>query len=265
MEIDIVKLLTAMWQRVWLIILAAVIGAVLAFVFSHFYMKPTYQSSALLYVNSNKVSVGSTSISLSDLSTSRRLADTYSVIVKTRSTLNEVISRSGLNYTYNAVNNMVSASVVGYTEVLKITVTSNDPQEAALIVNTIAEVLPERVSEIINGASLSVIDYGVVPLAKSGPNTSRNVFIGILLGLVISCGIIIVIEMLDEQIRDEETITQTYDVPILASIPDLSDSGRGKYGYRRYYGKYYKYASSYYGSSSGKKGGNGDGDETADK
>ena len=52
-----------------------------------------YTASALMYVNNNSLSVGSTKVSLSysDLTAAKSLVDTYVVILNARTTLNEVI------------------------------------------------------------------------------------------------------------------------------------------------------------------------------
>ena len=50
--------------------------------------------------------------------------------------------------------------------------------------------------------------------------------------MVLSCGVIVLLELLDEQLRDEEYLTQTYDLPVLAAVPDLLKSGEpSRYGY----------------------------------
>ena len=51
--------------------------------------------------------------------------------------------------------------------------------------------------------------------------------------------IIILYVIFDDTIRTEEQITGTYDIPILARIPDLnSDPSSSRYGYYRSYYKH---------------------------
>ena len=49
----------------------------------------------------------------------------------------------------------------------------------------------------------------------------KNTAIGMILGFVLACGIIVVMELLDDQIHDSDYLVQTYDIPVLAVIPDL--------------------------------------------
>ena len=52
----------------------------------------------------------------------------------------------------------MSTETVNETEVLKISVTSRDAQEALDIAATIAEVAPGAVSDIIEGSSVKIVD-----------------------------------------------------------------------------------------------------------
>ena len=197
-------------------------------------MTPMYQSSALLYINNSSFSVGGSSISLADLNTSKSLVDTYVVIMKARTTLNEVIRRTKLSYSYDQLKNMLSANAVNSTQIMQITVTSKNPEEATIIANTMAEVLPERVYEITDGSAVRIVDYAVVPASKSSPNVTKYTAVGLLAGAVLSAGIIILLDLLDDQIRDSDFLIRTYGLSMLAVVPDLKDSKTGK-GYYYYY------------------------------
>ena len=248
LEIDLLKILTALWRRVWAIVLAALIFGGAAFAYAYKFTVPMYQSSALLYINnSSDLSVGSTKVNLADLTASQGLVDTYIVILRTRSMLNAVIERADLSYSYEELRSMVSASSVNETEILQVTVTGPNPEETAMIVNTIADVLPDRVSVIIDGSSVNVVDYAVGNGTRVGNEITRYTTIGLLLGVVLAAAVIVIIELLDEQIRDDEYLTQTYGLPLLSVIPDLQDRGKGKG--KGYYKKGY-YASGSYRSYS---------------
>ena len=236
MEIDLLRLVRALWHRAWAIVLAMLLCGAAAFSYTYFLVTPLYKSSALMYVNNSSITVGSTSVSLSDLTASQTLVDTYIVILKTRLTLNDVIEQAELNYTYEDLRDMISASPVDSTEIFEITVTSPYPAEAEKIANTIVKVLPEKISEIMDGSSVRTVDFAVRPTMKSSPSITKNVALGLIVGMILSCGVIVLLELLDEQIRDEEYLTQTYELPVLAAVPDLLKSGEAsKYGYGSYY------------------------------
>lgn len=227
LEIDLLQLIQALWRKAWLIILVTAIFGVVTLAGTLLFVKPTYKAQAMLYVNSSNISVGNTklSISSSELSAAKTLVDTYIVILNTRTTMEEVIQQAGVDYTYEQIKGMIDASAVNDTEIFSIDVISTSPQEAELIANTIARILPERIGAIVEGTSARIVDYAVVPAEKHGPSLGKNAVIGALLGFVLICGIIVVMELLDEQIHDSDYLSQTYDIPVLAVIPDLLSAG----------------------------------------
>ncbi|MBR3416542.1 MAG: hypothetical protein IKN36_06760 [Clostridia bacterium] len=250
-EIDIFRILGAFLRHIWIIALVAVLCAAIAFAYAYFFITPTYQSSTMLYVNNGSLSIGK-SFSISDLNASKNLVDTYIVILKSRTTLEAVAERAELNMSYSSLSRKVSAAAVNATEVLRVTVTDTDPERATLIANAIGEVLPERVQTIIGGSKVEVVDSAVIPSSKSAPSFTRYTMIGFVIGLVATLAVIVVIELLDDQVRDESFLTQSFNLPVLASIPDLNANvsgkaykygkyGSAKYGYRR--GSYYAGAS----------------------
>ena len=237
-EIDLLKLLKVLWGKVWLIIAAAFVGGVAFFLYTFFFITPQYQSSALLYVNNNSLDIGSTKLNITsgDISASSSLIDTYCVILKSRTTLEQARFEGELPYTYEQLRSKVSGSAEGKTPVFKITVTDPDPEMAANICNTVVEIMVDPnsgISGIVEGSSVSVIDYAVVARSASSPSYMKNTAIGMLMGFVIACGIIILISLMDSTIREEDFLLEKYkEIPILATVPDLvEDSVGGYYGY----------------------------------
>ena len=223
MEIDLLKLAKALWRRAWAIILSAVVFGGAALVYTALFVTPLYKAEALMYVNSSNISVGGAKVSISqgELTAAQSLIKTYAVILSTRTTLNDVIEQSGVSYTYEQLKGMISAQSVNSTEVFSITVTSPNPREAELLANTIVRILPEKIAAIVEGSSARIVDYAVAPAGKASPNLSKNTLTGAMVGFVLACGIVVIMELMDDQIHDSDYLIQTYDIPVLAVIPDL--------------------------------------------
>ncbi len=245
-------LLKAVWHNVWAVILATLVGAVAAFAYVTLAVTPLYQSKVLMYVNNSSFSVSTASVSISsgDISASQSLVATYAVIMNTRTVLDQVADEAGLNYSYAQLSSMISTSSVDDTEVFQVVVTSSNPEEAALIANTIAEVFPDVVSDIVEGSSAKVVDYAVVPTTKSSPSVTRYTMMGALIGFILSVAVIVVLELMDTLIHDEDYLITNYkNIPVLASIPDMDSTGSSSKG--GYYGGYYGH--DYSKSGGGKK------------
>ena len=233
--------------------IVSVIVATLAFSLAAFKIAPTYSSSIMLYVN-NSTSIGDLdlgfSISSSELSAAQGLAKTYTVLLKNRTTLEEIIDRTGVPYTWEDLYDMIESGPVNETEVMQVTVTCESPYEAEKIANCIAEVLPKRVDEIIEGATMNVVDGAIANNEKVAPNISMFTVVGFVVGAILSMVVLIIMALMDNTVHDEEYVIKTYGYPILAKVPNLLYSGTKKYGY--YYKNYYKKHSTYGGENNGK-------------
>ena len=86
----------------------------------------------------------------------------------------------------------------------------------------------------------------MAPSSKASPSYTRYTALGMLLGLVLSCGFITVRELFDDRVQDEDYLLQRYaDIPVLAVIPDLNQTKHDSYGY-------YESAASYGGREAAK-------------
>lgn len=236
MEIDVQELIGELWDKLWVLLVASVVGAVASFLITLLLITPQYQSSAMFYVNNSSLSVGDATFSIDsgDISASKSLVDSYIVILKTRESLNDVIDYSGVNRTYEELKNMISAASVNSTEIFEVVVTSPDPVEAEKIAEAIAYILPKRISSIIEGTSAKIVDTAVIATKPSSPSYTLNVFAGFAIGLAIAAVMIILQKLFDITIRSEEDIAQSCPHPVLASVPDMDAPSKGGYYYSGY-------------------------------
>lgn len=233
-ELNIFDLFKLFWEKKLLIAMIGLLLALLFLLASVTLVSPLYKSRALMYVNSSDISLAGTkvNISASDLSAAKSLVETYIVILETPETLREVIEKTGVSYTYEQLLKMIDADAVNGTEVFYIEVTSPSPDEAQLLVNTIAQVIPDRIASIVEGSSARIVAQGLFPTKKASPNLTKNTIIGFLLGVFLCSGGLVVWSIRDDTIRDESYLINTYQYPLLASIPNpnAESSGGWRYG-----------------------------------
>lgn len=228
--IDLMQILSMFCKKAWVIALAGILAAAIGFFASAVVIAPSYSSSILIYVNNKTVSTG-TSVSSSDITASQNLVKTYQEILKSRTTLEEVIDKAYLGYTYNELSGMISASASNNTEFMKVTVTSKDAYEAADIANCIADILPARIAEIVEGSSTKIVDRAVVNTNKVSPSVTKYTFIGFLIGAVLAMAVLCLIVIFDSTVPNEDYLRQNYDFPILGNIPDLTAEDSKRYAY----------------------------------
>ena len=241
--IDLLELARALWKNILAIALAAVLAGSAAFAYTAFMIVPQYTATTSLYVNSSSFRLGATSysISASEMTASNSLVSVYLYILESRTTLEEVIQTAGLSYAPEELSEMISAKGVSGTAAVEITVTSTNPSEAELIANTIAKILPDRISDIVDGSSVKIVDYAIIPSRRSGPNIVKNTAMGILAGTVLAAAVVVVRSLLDDRskvmLKSADELRAMYpDLMVLAMIPDMRVSEKKSGYYSSYYG-----------------------------
>ncbi|MFI3326470.1 MAG: Wzz/FepE/Etk N-terminal domain-containing protein [Clostridia bacterium] len=230
-EIDLQELFFELIKRLWVIILAVVVCAASTFGYTYLFVEPQYQSDAMIFVNGASSSFGDIefTISAADVSSGEDLISTYITILRTRDTLNEVIDYLGADYTVTQLNSMISMSAVTDTSIVQIVVTCEDPYEAEEVATAITKILPEKISEIIDGTSVRIVDTAIVNTYPVSPNYSKNVLMGALFGAVASAVIIVIMKLLDNKVTSAEYVKTSYkDIPMLATIPVISTVNKNK-------------------------------------
>lgn len=229
-EIDFFALLGEVARRWWLILLITAVAAVLMFGYTRFVVTPQYTSRVSFYVN-NGQRTDDKKISSSDIVASQSLVETYIVILKYGATLDEVIYDANLSCTPSQLSEKISCAAINDTEVFQVSVTDPDPEVATRIARSIARILPAKVAEVIEGSTVRIVHEANVPTHPSSPNLKKNLMLAAAAGLMLSVIYVVLRYLLDDRIREASRfITEHYDYPVLAVIPDLmTDTGDSYY------------------------------------
>lgn len=243
-EIDLLELCRALWKNALAIALAAVIVGAAVFGVTAFFITPTYEATASMYINNNNsLNFGSTSfeISAGELTTSNSLVPAYIYVLQSRTTMEDVIAEANLSYTTEELGKMITAKAVDKVAAFEVTVTSESPSEAEMIANTIAKLLPERFAEVMDGSAVRVVDYAIIPSHRASPSILKNTVIGCLVGVFLCAAIVILRSLMDDRskvmIQSADEIRAMYpDLRVLAVIPDMRVSEKKNGYYSSYYG-----------------------------
>ena len=215
-EIDLLELFYALRHRWWPILLALVIGAGAAGVYTKKLIAPHYQSTSMVYVLSKETTLAS----LADLQIGSQLTKDYSVIIKSRPVLQEVIDKQNLDMTTDELGEMITIDNPKDTRILSITVEDIEPMRAKAIVDEVTKSASNYIGDIMEMVPPKVIEDGVVAVKPSSPSVKKNAAVGGLGLAVLVCGLICLKTVLDDTIKSEEDIEKYLGLSVLAVIPD---------------------------------------------
>lgn len=215
--IDLREYVAIIKKKAWII---AAITAVTTFVsafLSFFVLSPVYEAKTTLIVNTDQKN--DDTITGDEFSVTQRLAVTYGEIIKSRTVLEPVIEKLGLDISYEDLSKMVTVSPVKDTQIINISVQDTNPLKAKDIANSIPEVFTKEVKRITKANSVEVIDKAVEPLSPIKPNKLMNVLIAFVLGIMIGLFVVFLIEYMDNKMKTPQDVEKHLDLPILGVIP----------------------------------------------
>lgn len=233
-ELDLREVFAALLERIWLIILSAVLMASLVLGYTAAFVTPQYRASVYMYVNNNSSNnSGNNAISSSDLAVALKLVNTYVNIIKRDAVLDTAAERiakeTGEVYTSAQLRGMLTAESVEETEIFQIQVSHSDPEMAAAIANAIAEEAPAVIASTIEGSSAKVIDRAKVPTTYYTPSYTRNALLGAAVGVLLAAAVVVLQVLLDKRIKSEEDLAKISNVPVLGTIPDFMTEHKNSY------------------------------------
>lgn len=231
--IDLQEIFWALRRKLWLIILAAVIGMGAAGAYSYFMISPTYSSTSLIYIDGGSGSISGAISSLTDLQIGEALTADYSVIIKSRPVLEEVIDNLGLNISYKSLANLISISTPTDTRMLRITVTAGDPQTAMRIVNELDEVCIWRIQELVSSVTPQIVEEGVEEPQKVSPSNTKNALMGGFLAAALVIAVCVIRVLLNDTLKTDEDVEHYIGLPVLCEIPDDNAGKAHKRTHRR--------------------------------
>ena len=224
-ELDLKEIVSMFWEKKILIIVLTIICMIVGGIYSYFMMTPEYTATTtIVLTKTEEVASSSTgnateSITQTDVLLNQNLVSTYSEIIKSNNVLRQVISNlDTLNLNENELRNSVEVTAKEDTEVIEISVVNTNPENATLIANEISRVFADTVSDIYKINNVYILDAAEEPTAPSNINHVRFIIISAAVGIILSCGYVVIRNLFDNTTKKKEEIENMLEVPVLVSL-----------------------------------------------
>lgn len=227
-ELNIQELLVAYLRQWKAIALCVILAAAITLGLTYYCITPMYRTGISIYVNNTNVQDGKDHLTSADLSASIYLVKGYMTVATSDAVLGKAAEKLDNKYTVEQLRNAITVERVEDTVIFNLYVTLSDPEEAARIANVLAEVAPVEIARVIEGSSARVVDTAKVPTGRYSPSYSRNTLLGAAGGLLLAIVYVTIMYLQDTRIKDENDLTDMFDLPILGRIPDLDKETSGR-------------------------------------
>lgn len=233
--IDLKVIFTALLSHLKFIILVTLIFTIGAFCITKFFITDKYTATAQIYVDPRNNTTESTDLNYQDLTAAEKLVNTCQILFTGDRMVGYVAddlkNKYGVeDFSVSQLKSMISVEAASTgTSVMNIKVVSEDAQTSAIIANIVLDRADEVYQDIVEGGAVKTVNNATVPESPSSPNTMKNVILGFALGFVFSCGIIVVLELIDTKIKPTDDLEQMYGIPLFAEILDFETNIKGGY------------------------------------
>lgn len=214
-ELDLIEFGLYLLSRAKLIIAVTLVVMLGTGIYVSYFVTPMYEATAQVYVLSSRDSA----VNLSDLQIGAYLTEDYQYVFRTWEVNQQVIENLQLPYTVNQLKSRLEVENPSNTRLLFVTVSSEDPAEAALIANEYADVASNYISEMMLTDEPSVISRALQPLEPVSPRIKITVLIaGMLVGMFM-VGVLLIAFLSDNKIKNREDLEKHFGLEPLAVIP----------------------------------------------
>lgn len=218
-EIDLSQLFHQIKNNIRLIIISMLLVAVIAFVFTTFFIDKKYASQARIYITPKVTEEGT--VDYSSLTSGNLMVNNYMSILKGENLLRNVSEAIGTDF--SIVNSSLSVSNDANTQIITIKSTTEDPELSKAIVDQTVSSFQSDMQELLNIQNLVVIDSAKVNSSPVSPNVKMNTLIGALIGAMLSGGYVFIMFILDKRLRNKKEAEEYLGIPVLAEIPWYED------------------------------------------
>lgn len=219
-EIDLIDLAWALLDKIHYIVLCFLIGAVIMNAYSYFLVRPTYKSTAKMYVvSASKNSV----VDLDALNIGTSLTADYEQLMLSYPVLEQVINKLNLDMDSDALAKMITLENPTDTRILNINVVSTDPKNARDIANTLMDVSVDYLPKTMSTNAPNVAQKAKLADHKDGPSYTKYTIIGALAGAFLYCMYLVVKYLMDDTIHTADDMEKYFDIVPLAVIPDVEE------------------------------------------
>ncbi|MGL5646616.1 MAG: YveK family protein, partial [Clostridium sp.] len=210
-----VKELIYTFKKRWkLIIITTILITAITGLFSAFVIKPTYKSTMKVFVG--KEGLEGQNYSSQELDLYSKLMGTYIELMNNPDFIERVIKNKNLSATTGEI--LGGLSIVESNQFMVISYSNKNKEKTKPIIDAVVSEFMVYSKEIITTGNLRIVLEAKVPTNPISPNVPKNTILGFLVGLILSIGIVLVLDYLDNTFKSESDVTEVLNIPLVGAI-----------------------------------------------
>ena len=204
------SLLRDILRNFWMVMLAAAVGIMGLYIVEHSIYKPVYSSRATLIV---RVKAGAAE-AYTNLAASSEMAEIFTEVFVQPAMREYAAAALG----EKEFNGEIAASVLPDTNMLTLSVTAEDPENAYRLLKSVLNIYPEISESVFSNAVIDIIQDPVIPRGPDNAVSSRNrMLVSVLCGAAMLAAIGL-LSLWRDTVKNEAAYNAKIDAPLLGCI-----------------------------------------------
>ena len=235
-EFDLMQMIRFLLRKVWIVLIVTAVFAVAGYIISNAVTVPQYKAQSRIYVYQKPSLNDEQIVDYDGIVIATQLANDCEVLITGLNVTQEVVDQLQLNMSPSSMSNQIEVSSKAGTRIIQIDYTDTDPERAALILNKICEVATVQIKEIVKADVVSIVYEAQVPTAPMPTTVDRDTILAAAIGALLSIGVLVIIFLMDDTIRNEDDVDRYLSLSTLSAVPicleldPLAKSGDAKKG-----------------------------------
>ena len=201
-------------KRLWIIIVVTALTTVLG-IYKTRQMAPTYTCSMKFLVSTSDKILDN--YSENEIEAYSKFMATFNEIMKVGDFLDDTLKKHKIDNTSLEVASALSFESSANTPIVNIYYSSYTDYQMAETLDAVCEVLLDKVKEIMPTTNPTILSEAKV--ATIYPNKTKLPIIAFGVGIILSIGLILVLDYLDTRIISKKQLEKIVPVPVLGCIP----------------------------------------------
>lgn len=211
--LDLREIMHALLDRILWVAGAVALCVVMMFLYTKITFVPMYTSDVTIYANSGKLE------NTSDVSLPTFYAEDFAKIAVERGVLEQAIEQYGLDTTWQSFRANLTVTVEEESRLVYMSVSNSDPEVAQRMATAVSEVAKDTLAASIGVELATTVTEATLPTSPSGSGMALKLIVAALVGLVLSCGVIIAIHIIRDRVNSVENVESALGLAVLGVIP----------------------------------------------
>ncbi|MDY3207545.1 YveK family protein [Clostridium baratii] len=188
-------------------------------IISFFVIKPKYEANVKLFIG--KEESKNTEYNSSEVQMYQKLITTYAEVVKTDDLIEKTLNENEIDKGIGAIKGGLKVTPRADTQILEISYTDTDKELAFNFLNGITSNFMKDSKRLIPNGNIQIIETVRMPENPVSPNKKLNILIAFVLGLMVSVGLSLLLEFMDNTFKSKADLEHELDLPVLSTIPEF--------------------------------------------